>query len=509
MTNQAKDKAARANEQTANRDTKDKTYDVDGVEIDDEGRDCGRWTKEEDVLLKKAVDCIGARNWKRISTEYLAGKRSDVQCLHRWQKVLKPGLVKGPWTKEEDDTIMDAIKSGVTKWSEIATLIPGRIGKQCRERWFNHLDPSIKKGGWSEEEDRILVEYQEKLGNRWCEIAKVLPGRSENAVKNRWNSAMRRKFQQKRKKNSGDSTVAAAAARSTPSAPKAPINHKQRNSIRLPPDAILVEQPTNRNSVIAAREKIKRHQEQLQTLLSEGASADGVLKYESSDLNKKALTGENCRSLSNTHTQNSRSTAQKRPLGSDEGPKKNDPKAKGKKRTKRAGKIPKSVANLLQYKTFQVELEKRKALAKAKILSDDEKKQLHMRAVQFIEDASTNCKPLSASILWAKLGEIIASPNPLDLLPIRINKSKPHLQVQCSLDPSTWTMSGGTPTGFGLQHAATPVGDILGLLQPFSGINPSTIFSPTPRAGQGMTPRFNIPTPIAADIKKNDVHALE
>ena len=64
---------------------------------------------------------------------YLGGKRTDVQCLHRWQKVLRPGLVKGPWTKEEDETIIQCIAQGITKWSEIACRIPGRIGKQCRE----------------------------------------------------------------------------------------------------------------------------------------------------------------------------------------------------------------------------------------------------------------------------------------------------------------------------------------------------------------------------------------
>lgn len=170
----------------------------------------GRWTKEEDSKLRSAVQAVGASNWKMIATDYLGDLRTDVQCLHRWQKVLQPGLVKGPWTKEEDQIIIDCIEAGITKWSEIAERIPGRIGKQCRERWFNHLDPSLKKGGWTEEEDAILVEAQAKWGNSWTKIAKLLPGRSENAVKNRWNSATRRR--QKDQQRTADKITADAIA---------------------------------------------------------------------------------------------------------------------------------------------------------------------------------------------------------------------------------------------------------------------------------------------------------
>ncbi|KAF3582810.1 hypothetical protein DY000_02033734, partial [Brassica cretica] len=76
---------------------------------------------------------------------------------------------------------------GTKNWKRIANMLGTRIGKQCRERWHNHLRHGIKKSAWTEEEDRILVEAHKVFGNKWGKIALKLCGRTENAIKNRWN----------------------------------------------------------------------------------------------------------------------------------------------------------------------------------------------------------------------------------------------------------------------------------------------------------------------------------
>ncbi|KAG2646970.1 hypothetical protein PVAP13_2KG541700 [Panicum virgatum] len=98
------------------------------------------------------------------------------------------------WSAEEDNVLRAQIaQHGTDNWTIIAAQFKDKTARQCRRRWYNYLNSECKKGGWSREEDMLLCEAQKLLGNRWTEIAKVVSGRTDNAVKNRFSTLCKRR----------------------------------------------------------------------------------------------------------------------------------------------------------------------------------------------------------------------------------------------------------------------------------------------------------------------------
>ena len=159
------------------------------------------WSKEDDTALlsiMKSGKEKNPRSWTPIGHQL---GRSPDDCRERWTRCLKPGARKGQWTEEEDAAVIRAVESAggdgnFTRWSQLALRLPGRVGKQVRDRWVNHLNPNINHLPFSREDDLLLWEGHSKVGKRWVEIStKFFKGtRSENHIKNRWYSASFKKF---------------------------------------------------------------------------------------------------------------------------------------------------------------------------------------------------------------------------------------------------------------------------------------------------------------------------
>lgn len=149
------------------------------------------WTPAQDSLLRAAVAKYEGKRWKMIAAEVPG--RNEGQCLQRWSKTLKPGIVRGKWSPAEDAHLRSLVQQWGKEWSRIAEATPGRTSKQCRQRWRFQLDPSLNHGPFTAAEDRVLVRMHAELGTRWSKIAQQIEGRTPDAVKVRWKSITRKR----------------------------------------------------------------------------------------------------------------------------------------------------------------------------------------------------------------------------------------------------------------------------------------------------------------------------
>jgi hypothetical protein len=177
------------------------------------------WTEEEDRKIVAAQSKLGNR-FAEIAkllegrTESLVSHRWHIQLQPRQQQILETLTEKDfefvmsvannsqpttdrkgwkPWTPEEDSELLRLVEEhGKSNWPHVSKQLRGgaRLPKQCRDRFVNKLDPSIRKDAWTEEEDKRIVAAQSRLGNRWAKISKFLQGRSETSIKARWYSIL-------------------------------------------------------------------------------------------------------------------------------------------------------------------------------------------------------------------------------------------------------------------------------------------------------------------------------
>ncbi|XP_007243989.3 snRNA-activating protein complex subunit 4 [Astyanax mexicanus] len=161
------------------------------------------WTKEEDQAFRDLVDRMRIGNFiPYTQISYFMEGRDHAQLMYRWTCVLDPSIKKGPWSKEEDELLLKAVeKYGRKDWWKIRVEVPGRTDNACRERYLNCLQENVRKGTWSVEEVELLKRMVAKYGvGKWSKIASEIPNRLDSQCLNKWKWMMQTSCVQRKRK---------------------------------------------------------------------------------------------------------------------------------------------------------------------------------------------------------------------------------------------------------------------------------------------------------------------
>ena len=155
-------------------------------------RQLSKWTKQEDQRLEAGIKLYGIPNWVMVATHVKT--RNNKMCAQRWRNCLRPetkAAKKGKWSEAEDEQLRQIVRKygcGDGSLWEKASEDMGftRNSKQCRERWTNFLDPTLRLGPWTEDEDAYLLHLHNEFGNAWKKFASILTGRSAERIRRRY-----------------------------------------------------------------------------------------------------------------------------------------------------------------------------------------------------------------------------------------------------------------------------------------------------------------------------------
>ena len=148
------------------------------------------WTNQEDKILLNSVKITGRKNWKNFST--LLNNKTPLQCFYRFRKI-NPEISKMKWTKEEDDFIISIQEKFGNNWALISKILKKRSPKQIRDRFTNNLDPKIQRGNFSLSEDLKILELLNVYGTKWSKISEHFENRSSDIIKTRYYSSVKNK----------------------------------------------------------------------------------------------------------------------------------------------------------------------------------------------------------------------------------------------------------------------------------------------------------------------------